>query len=113
MNERNTGVHNLISAIRSATKERPLGVHIASVVDVAPIKLEANDLEIELDGSDAIINPDLLERVEYGQITIEGGTTQNMTLTLDSRINVGDEVLVISNTDTADFYVVAKMTGGG
>lgn len=113
MNERNTGVHNLISAIRSATKERPLGVHIASVVDVAPVKLEANDLEIELDGSDVIINPDLLERVEYGQIMIEGGTAQNMTLTLDSRLNVGDEVLVISNTDTADFYVVAKMTGGG
>lgn len=113
MNERNTGVHNLISAIRSATKERPLGIHIASVVDVTPIKLVANDMDVELDGSDAIINPDLLERVEYGQITIEGGTTQNMTLTLDSRLNVGDEVLVISNTDTADFYVVAKMTGGG
>lgn len=112
MRERNTGIHNFLALIKEATKERPVGIHVASITDMSPIKFVVNDLDVELGGSDVIINPDLLERIEYGRINI-GDSAQEVAIEFNSRLFVGDEVLIISNTDTSEFYVVSKTSGGG
>ena len=108
LNERSTGIHNLIHQIQQIGYNTEIRFLRGEVVSGPPFSFQFTELDIEIDGDMVTILPSLLPSEEYVTLVVDGEQKQAV-IQRDGSLHVGVEVLALFDEANGEFYIIAVL----
>lgn len=108
MNERSTGIHNLIHQIKKIGYNTEVRFLRGEVVSGPPFSFQFAELDVEIEDDMVTILPSLLPSEEYVTLVVDGEPKQAV-IRRDGSLHVGVGVLALFDEDNGEFYVIATL----
>lgn len=117
-NERDSPIHRLLNIVGDVGHNINAYPTVGYVTSAAPLEIYLDKADITINADVAWINPELLPRREFATINILTGDpsivgNHDAEILYDVGLAEGDAVYVVCDIDEGQFYVIARLTGGG